>query len=99
MSAQQLANLSRLTDSLSRATTLQAVRDAALEALDSAFGSRATILLLDEKDFADIAAWHAAAGQLPLVYRDRVIGRFTFDRELTADEIDLAQTIAAQIAF
>jgi PAS domain S-box-containing protein len=99
MSAQQLANLSRLTDSLSRATTLQAVCDAALEALDSAFGSRATILLLDEKDFADIAAWHAAAGRLPLVYRDRVIGRFTFDRELTADEIDLAQTIAAQIAF
>jgi PAS domain S-box-containing protein len=39
----------------------------------------------------------------PLTYRDRVIGKFMLywsePHELTADEIDLAQTIAAQIAF
>jgi len=153
MSAPHLASLSRLTDSLSRATTLEAVYDGALDALQSALGvERAAILLFDEKDFMDFVAWRglsddyrravnghtpwrpdspnpkplgvtdvigdaslASYGNLfategiralafiPLTYRDRVIGKFMLywaePHELTGDEIDLAQTIASQIAF
>ena len=58
MSAQQLASLSRLTDSLSRATTLEAVYEASLDALESGLGvSRASILRFDEKHFMDLVAW------------------------------------------
>ena len=153
MVTKQLASLSRLTDSLSRATTLEEVYDGALDTLQSALGvTRASILLFDEKDFMGFVAWRglsdgyrrAVNGHtpwrpdtpdakpigvtdvtaddslasyadvfasegirslafFPLAYRDRVIGKFMLywvePHELTAEETDLAQTIAGQIAF
>src|SRR4051794_16611112 len=153
MSAQHLANLSRLTDSLSRATTLEQVYNGALDTLQSALGvARASILLFDEKNFMDFVAWRGLSDEyrravnghtpwrpdttdakpigvsdvttaaslakydslfvsegiralafFPLIYRDGVIGKFMLywaePHELASDELDLAQTIAAQIAF
>ncbi|HET7435070.1 MAG TPA: ATP-binding protein [Thermoanaerobaculia bacterium] len=148
-----LAAVSRLTDALSRATTLQDVYDAALDALQQGLGvPRAAILLFNENDVMSFVAWRGisdyyrtnvnghtpwkpdtpapqpivvsdvrddeslsvydtvfasegirALGFFPLVYRDRVIGKFmlyyaephTF-RDL---EVQLASTIAGQIAF
>jgi len=153
MPSPHLANLCRLTDSLSRATMLEEVYNGALDALQAALGvPRASILLFDEKDFMGFVAWRGlsdayraavnghtpwkpdtpnpkpisvidvtadaslasyapvfaaegirALAFFPLGYRDRVIGKFMLywaePHALSEEEIDLAQTIAAQIAF
>ena len=62
MPSPHLVNLCRLTDSLSRAATLEEVYNGALDALQSPLGvARASILLFDEKDFMDFVAWRASA--------------------------------------
>src|SRR3954447_6662268 len=71
MGAQHLASLSRLTDSLSRATTLEQVYDGAFEAIESGLGvQKASILLFDEKHFMDFVAWRGLSD----VYRRAVPG-------------------------
>jgi len=153
MDIDSLVAVSRLTDALSRASTLDAVYDAALDALQSSLRvERASILLFDENDFCGFVAWRGlsdvyraavnghtpwrpdtlkpepicvgdvfaeaslanyesvfraenirALAFFPLVYRDRVLGKFMtyYDAPHAFDpgEIELARTIAGQIAF
>ena len=101
MGAQHLASLSRLTDSLSRATTLEEVYDGALDAIQSILGvERASIQLFDETR-PDAPA--PSATGVPLTYRDHVIGELALywpePHTPTDDELELAQAIAVQIAF
>jgi len=153
MDIDSLVAVSRLTDALSRASTLDAVYDSALDALQSSLRvERASILLFDENDFCGFVAWRGlsdayraavnghtpwrpdtpkpepicvgdvfaeaslanyesvfraenirALAFFPLVYRDRVLGKFMtyYDAPHAFDpgEIELARTIAGQIAF
>jgi signal transduction histidine kinase len=148
-----LAAIARLTDSLGRASTLEAVHDAALDALQEGLAvERASVLLFDSAGVMSFVAWrglsdayrsavnghtpwrpdsrdvcpicipdaHAdeslasyrptfdsegirALGFFPLVSNDAVIGKFMlYYREphvFTEHEVQLAQTIAGQIAF
>ena len=148
-----LAAIARLTESLGRATTLDAIYDGALDALQEGLGvERASVLLFDGANVMSFVAWrglsdgyrqavnghtpwtpdsrdvapicipdaHAdeamgsyrpvfdaegirALGFFPLVHRDTVIGKFMlYYREPHAfaeSEVQLAQTIAGQIAF
>ena len=58
MSNADLAAVARLTDALSRATTLDAVYDAALDALQQSLGvARASVLLFDEHGVMSFVAW------------------------------------------
>ena len=153
MDIDSLVAVSRLTDALSRAATLEAIYDVALDALQSSLHvKRASILLFDENDFCGFVAWRGlsdayraavnghtpwrpstsnpepicvrdvlsepslaiyesvlraesirAVAFFPLVYRDRVLGKFMLYYDTTHDfypnEIELARTIAGQIAF
>jgi PAS domain S-box-containing protein len=153
MDIDSLVAVSRLTDALSRASTLDDVYAAALDALQSSLRvERASILLFDENDFCGFVAWRGlsdayraavnghtpwrsdtpkpepicvgdvfaeaslakyeavfraegirALAFFPLVYRDRVLGKFMvyFDapHDFDPGEIELARTIAGQIAF
>jgi PAS domain S-box-containing protein len=153
MDIDSLVAVSRLTDALSRASTLGAVYAAGLDALQSSLRvERAAILLFDENDVCAFVAWRGlsdayraavngyapwrpdtpspepicvgdvfadaslarldslfraegirALGFFPLVYRDRVLGKFMayYDapHEFDPAEIELAGTIAGQIAF
>ena len=148
-----LAAVARLTDALSRALTLEAIYDAALDTLQGSLGvHRASILLFDEDDVMQFVAWRGlsdryrtavtghtpwrpdspapepitveditadpsladygpifanegirALGFFPLIYRDRVIGKFMLyhpePHSYAKDELELARTIAGQIAF
>ena len=148
-----LAAIARLTESLGRATTLDAVYDGALDALQDGLGvERASVLLFDAAGVMSFVAWRGlsdeyrqkvnghtpwkpdsrdltpicipdafadaslaayqpvfaaegirALGFFPLAHRDEVIGKFMlYYREphtFTAEELQLAQTIAGQIAF
>ena len=148
-----LAAIAQLTESLGHATTLDAVYDGALDALQQGLGvERASVLLFDAAGVMSFVAWrglsdtyrqavnghtpwkpdstdvtpicvpdaHAdasfasyratfdaegvrALGFFPLVHRNEVIGKFMlYYREphtFTDAEIQLAQTIAGQIAF
>jgi signal transduction histidine kinase len=145
--------MGRLTDSLGRATTLDAVYAAALDALQSGLDvERASVLLFDENGVMSFVAWRGLSdayrvavtghtpwrpdsrdvepicigdaeadeslagyratfdaegirslGFFPLVYNDAVIGKFMlYFREphtFNEHEVDLARTIAGQIAF
>jgi PAS domain S-box-containing protein len=153
MDIDSLVAVSRLTDALSRTSTLDDVYVAALDTLQSSMRvERASILLFDENDFCAFVAWRGlsdayraavnghtpwrpdtpnaepicirdvladasmatyepvfraegirALGFFPLVYRDRVLGKFmTYYAEphdFDPVEVELARTIAAQIAF
>ncbi len=153
MTLANLVAVSRLTDALSRATTLDDVYEASLDALEHSLGvGRASVLLFDEKGVMSfvaargisdgykravnghtpwtsesrnaepicIADWSEepslakyadvfgsenirALGFFPLNYRDVVIGKFMLyyaeRHEFTNAEVDLARTIAGQIAF
>src|SRR5438067_1805495 len=58
MDIDNLVAVSRLTDALSRASTLEAVYAAALDSLQSSLHvERASILLFDENDFCGFVAW------------------------------------------
>src|ERR1043166_4366817 len=58
MDIDSLVAVARLTDALSRASTLDAVYAAALDALQSSLQvERASILLFDENDFCGFVAW------------------------------------------
>jgi signal transduction histidine kinase/CheY-like chemotaxis protein len=148
-----LAAIARLTEVLGRATTLQAVYDGALDALQEGLGvERASVLLFDAANVMSFVAWRGlsaeyraavtghtpwrpdstdvapiciadvvadeslasyqpvfaaeeirALGFFPLVHGGRVIGKFMlYYREPHAcdqQEVQLAQTIAGQIAF
>jgi signal transduction histidine kinase len=148
-----LAAIARLTDSLGRATTLDAVYDAALDALQEGLGvDRASVLLFDAAGVMSFVAWRElsddyrtkvnghtpwqpdsrdvtpicvadayddpsladyrpvfeaegirALGFFPLVYADAVIGKFMLyyrePHQFGVQELQLAQTIAGQIAF
>jgi signal transduction histidine kinase/ActR/RegA family two-component response regulator/PAS domain-containing protein len=148
-----LSAVAHLTDALSRATTLEAVYDAALDALQEALGvARASVLLFDDREVMSFVAWRGlsddyrravnghtpwtprsenarpicvddvakdaslasyasvfasegirALGFFPLIYRDAVIGKFMLyyaePHACDEHEIELAQTIAGQIAF
>ncbi|HEU4886785.1 MAG TPA: ATP-binding protein [Thermoanaerobaculia bacterium] len=148
-----LAAIARLTESLGRAATLEAVYEGALDALQAGLGvERASVLLFDAANVMSFVAWrglsddyrHAVTGHtpwkpdsrdvapicvpdahadealasyrpvfdaegiqalgfFPLVHREAVIGKFMlYYREphtFTEDEVQLAQTIAGQIAF
>ncbi|MBV8519758.1 MAG: GAF domain-containing protein [Acidobacteria bacterium] len=148
-----LSAVAHLTDALSRATTLEAVYDAALDALQEALAvARASVLLFDEHEVMSFVAWRGlsddyrravnghtpwtprsenarpicvadvttdaslagyepvfasegirALGFFPLVYRGGVIGKFMLyyaePHACDDNEIELAQTIAGQIAF
>ncbi|MFL6248485.1 MAG: ATP-binding protein, partial [Thermoanaerobaculia bacterium] len=153
MSAPGLAAIAHLTESLGRATTLEGVYDAALDALQEGLGvERSSVLLFDDSGVMSFVAWRGlsdayrravnghtpwkpdsrdvtpicipdayadaslasyqpvfdaegirALGFFPLVHRDAVIGKFMlYYREphtCTEEEVQLAQTIAGQIAF
>ncbi|HKS22976.1 MAG TPA: ATP-binding protein [Thermoanaerobaculia bacterium] len=153
MDIDSLVAVSRLTDSLSRASTLDDVYVAALDTLQSSLRvERASILLFDENDFCGFVAWRGlsdayraavnghtpwrpdtphpepiciadverdaslapycdvfraegirALGFFPLIYRDRVLGKFmtyyAAPHDFDPAEIELARTIAGQIAF
>jgi len=153
MTLANLVAVSRLTDALSRATTLDDVYQAALDALDHSLKvSRSSILLFDESGVMSFVAsrgisdayrravnghtpWRPdsrdaepicvadftldpslakyaevfrsenirALAFFPLNYRDFVIGKFMLyyaePHEFTTAEVDLARTIAGQIAF
>jgi signal transduction histidine kinase len=153
LSSPGLAAIARLTESLGRASTLDAVYDGALDALQQGLGvDRASVLLFDASNVMSFVAWrglsdgyrHAvnghtpwtsdsrdvapicipdayadeslaayrpvfeaegirALGFFPLVHRDQVIGKFMlYHREphtFADEEVQLAQTIAGQIAF
>jgi signal transduction histidine kinase len=148
-----LAAIARLTEALGRATTLAAVYDGALNALQEGLGvDRASVLLFDDSGVMSFVAWrglsdgyrravnghtpwkpdsrdvtpicvpdaHAdeslaayrpvfdgegirALGFFPLVYSGAVIGKFMLyyrdPHAFTEHELQLAQTIAGQIAF
>src|SRR5438105_13112862 len=58
MDIDSLVAVSRLTDALSRASTLEAVHAAGLDALHSSLRvERASILLFDENDVCAFVAW------------------------------------------
>jgi PAS domain S-box-containing protein len=153
MDIDSLVAVARLTDALSRASTLDAVYAAALDALQSSLQvERASILLFDENDFCGFVAWRGlsdayraavnghtpwrpdtpnpepvcvpdvvtasslaaylpvfraegirALGFFPMLYRDRVLGKFMVyygeAHRFHPAEIELARTIAGQIAF
>jgi signal transduction histidine kinase len=153
VSAPGLAAIARLTESLGRATTLDAVYDGALDAIQEGLGvERASVLLFDAAKVMSFVAWRGlsdgyrqavnghtpwtpesrdaapiclpdvlaedslaayqpvfaaeeirALGFFPLVHRHEVIGKFMlYYREphtFADDEVQLAQTIAGQIAF
>ncbi len=153
MSHPGLAAVARLTDALSRATTLDAVYGAALDALQQSLGvARASVLLFDEQNVMSFVAWRGISDDyrravnghtpwrpdmpdpqpivvedvladsslaeylpvfkaegirslafFPLNYRGRVIGKFMLyyaePHTFGNGEIQLAQTIAGQIAF
>ncbi len=153
MDIDSLVAVSRLTDALSRASTLEAIYDVALDALQTSLHvKRASILLFDENDVCGFVAWRGlsdayraavnghtpwrpstpspepicvadvlkepslatyesvfraegirALAFFPLAYRDRVLGKFMLYYGATHDfdpsEIELARTIAGQIAF
>ncbi|HEY6139567.1 MAG TPA: ATP-binding protein [Thermoanaerobaculia bacterium] len=153
MDIDSLVAVSRLTDALSRAASLDDVYVAALDTLQSSLRvERASILLFDENDVCGFVAWRGlsdgyraavnghtpwrpdtphpepicvadverdaswaayahvfraegirALGFFPLVYRDRVLGKFmTYNAAPHAfdpAEVELARTIAGQIAF
>lgn len=148
-----LAAIAQLTESLGRASTLDAVYEGALDALQRGLGvERASVLLFDAANVMSFVAWrglsdgyrqavnghtpwtpesrdatpicipdsHAdeslaayrrvfegegirALGFFPLIHRDEVIGKFMlYYREphtFAEEEVQLAQTIAGQIAF
>jgi PAS domain S-box-containing protein len=148
-----LTVLSRLTDALGRATALDAVYEAALDALQRALAvERASILLFDDAGVMSFVAWRGLSPEyrcavnghtpwqpdstdlnpilvsdwhddlalasyrsvfeaediralafFPLVHRGRVIGKFMLyyrDRhDFTPAEVEVATTIAGQIAF
>ncbi len=148
-----LAAIARLTESLGRASTLDAVYDGALDALQQGLGvERASVLLFDAAGVMSFVAWRGlsdgyrqavnghtpwkpdsrdltpiciadasadpslasyqpvfdaegirALGFFPLVHREEVIGKFMlYYREphtFAEHEVQLAQTIAGQIAF
>jgi PAS domain S-box-containing protein len=153
MTVANLLAVSRLTDALSRAETLDDIYAASLDALHESLGvSRAAVLLFDEHGVMSFVAWRAISDQyrravnghspwrpdtadaepitvadisrdrsldrfapvfesehiralafFPLNYRGRVIGKFMlyYDErhDFTSAEVDLARTIAGQIAF
>ena len=153
MDIDHLIAVSRLTDSLSRATTPEDVYAIALDALQNTLGvARSSVLLFDDDGVMQFVAWRGisdayraavkghtpwrpetanpepicvpdfrgepslaayanvfeaegirAFGFFPLNYRDHVIGKFMLyyaDRhEFYPEEIELAKTIAGQIAF
>ena len=153
MSSAALAAIARLTDALSRATTLDSVYDCTLDELQRSLSvGRASVLLFDENGVMSFVAWRGlsdeyrqavtghtpwrpdsrdarpitigdvaadaslapympvfereqvrALGFFPLTYRDGVIGKFMLyyaePHEFTAEELQLAQTIAGHIAF
>jgi PAS domain S-box-containing protein len=153
MDIDSLVAVSRLTDALSRASTLDDVYVAALDTLQSSLRvERASILLFDENDFCGFVAWRGlsdayraavnghtpwrpdtsnpepiciadverdaslapyagvfraegirALGFFPLLYRDRVLGKFmtyyAAPHDFFPAEVELARTIAGQIAF
>jgi PAS domain S-box-containing protein len=153
MDIDSLVAVSRLTDALSRASTLDDVYTAALDALDASLRvDRASILLFDENDFCGFVAWRNLSGAyraavnghtpwrpdtlnpepicvgdvdddaslaslhpvlraegiralafFPLTHRDRVLGKVMVYYDAPHDfhpaEVELARTIAVQIAF
>ncbi|HEV2721025.1 MAG TPA: ATP-binding protein [Thermoanaerobaculia bacterium] len=153
MDIDALVAVSRLTDALSRAATLDDVYGVALDALQSSLHvERAAILLFDENDFCGFVAWRGLSDEyraavnghtpwrpdtpnaepicvpdvlndaplaayesvfraegiralafFPLIFRDRVLGKFMLYYDARHDfdpgEIELARTIAGQIAF
>ncbi|HKB80811.1 MAG TPA: hypothetical protein VKH35_13945, partial [Thermoanaerobaculia bacterium] len=71
MDVPALIAVARLTDSLSRASTLPEVYSAALDALQQGLGmERASILLFDEHAFMGFVAWRGISEQ----YRAAVNG-------------------------
>jgi len=148
-----LVAISRLTNALSRAVSLDDVYAAALDGIEGSLGvKRASVLTFDENDFCGFVAWRnlsdayraavnghtpwrpdtrnpepiciedaehepslavyrelfrsegiRALAFFPLNYRDRVIGKFMLyyaePHRFFPGEIELAKTIAAQIAF
>jgi len=153
MDIDHLIAVSQLTDSLSRAKTLDDVYKVALDALQNTLGvDRASVLLFDDNGVMQFVAWRGisdayraavnghtpwrpetsnpdpicvpdfhedpslasytavfeaegivAFGFFPLNYRDHVIGKFMLyygeRHEFYPEEIELARTIAGQIAF
>jgi len=150
---EKLQRIADLTRHLGRASRLDQVYDAALDALHDTLGvGRASILLFDERasmqfvaargisaGYRKAVAGHSpwtpdsqdavpfivadvlleasldkyrdtfasegirALGFFPLIYRDRVIGKFMLyyaePRELTAEEMAIGEIVAAQVAF
>jgi signal transduction histidine kinase/CheY-like chemotaxis protein len=148
-----LAAIAHLTDSLARASTLDAVYDGALDALQEGLDvERASVLLFDAAGVMSFVAWRGlsdeyrmavtghtpwrpdsrnavpisvpdayedeslapyratfdaesirALGFFPLIYNDAVIGKFMLyyrdPHPFSESEVQLAQTIAGQIAF
>jgi hypothetical protein len=153
MDIDHLIAVSQLTDSLSRAKTLDDVYTIALDAIRNTLGvTRSSVLLFDENAVMQFVAWRGisdsyraavtghtpwrpesanpepisvpdfredasltsytsvfeaegivAFGFFPLNYRDHVIGKFMLyygeRHEFYPEEIELAKTIAGQIAF
>src|SRR5581483_405367 len=66
----ELAALYQLTDSLYRAKTRAEIFDAGLNAITAALGSRASILLFDEKGVMQFVAWRGLSD----AYRTRLAG-------------------------
>jgi PAS domain S-box-containing protein len=153
MTVANLLAVSRLTDALSRAITLDDIYAASLDALHRSLGvGRAAVLLFDERGAMSFVAWRGISDNyrravdghspwhaettdaepitvpdvmrepslarlgkvfesehirslafVPLNYRDHVIGKFMLyydePHEFTSAEVDLARTIAGQIAF
>src|SRR5207248_2154169 len=153
MDIDHLIAVSQLTDSLSRAKTLDDVYAVALDALQNTLGvARSSVLLYDDNAVMQFVAWRGISdsyraavtghtpwrpetanpepicvadfrgdaslisytsvfeaegivgfGIFPLSYRDHVIGKFMLyygeRHEFYPEEIELAKTIAGQIAF
>ena len=75
-----LAAVARLTDALARATTLDQVYAAALDALQQSLGvPRASILLFDENDVMSFVAWRGLSDG----YRTAVTGHTPWRRDST----------------
>jgi len=71
MDIDHLVSVSRLTDALSRATSLDDIYSAALDALERSLGvSRSSVLLFDEHDFCGFVAWRGISDE----YRAAVNG-------------------------
>src|SRR3954447_15210789 len=83
MDIDSLVAVSRLTDALSRASTLDAVYAAALDALQSSLQvERASILLFDENDFCGFVAWRGISD----AYRAGVNGHAPWRPDTPAPE-------------